>query len=251
VLHIATRDWRMRAGSRPDDAARPITVYSNLEEVELFLDGTSLGRQPTVNATARWNVTLHDGDNRLRARGVRAGTAIEDVTVVEYTDRSSFFTDVRSRAGLIAVNAGGSAQVIGDGDVVWEADRPYTPGSWGYTEGTPTETHHRMINSEEDPLLQTARANAGSYRFDVPDGRYEIRLRFVDFENGAAGARVLDVSVNDVSVVQALDLAASPGRWMALERAVEVQAAGGKGITVTLSPQKGASTISALLVRRL
>jgi beta-galactosidase len=108
-----------------------------------------------------------------------------------------------------------------------------------------------MINSDEDPLLQSARANAGSYRFDVPDGRYEVRLRFVEFETDAAGARVFDVAVNDLPVARALDLAARPGRWVALERAVDVQAAGGKGITVTLSPQTGATTISALLVRRL
>ncbi|MGH8166059.1 MAG: DUF4982 domain-containing protein, partial [Woeseiaceae bacterium] len=68
VLHIAARDWRRRAGSRPEDASMPVSVYSSDSAVELFVNGISLGSKPVQNATAVWTVEFLPGENVLVAR---------------------------------------------------------------------------------------------------------------------------------------------------------------------------------------
>ena len=49
VLHIASRDWTYRSGVQQGNAPvlLPVKVYSNLPEVELFIDGKSIGKQQT------------------------------------------------------------------------------------------------------------------------------------------------------------------------------------------------------------
>ncbi len=71
VLHIAAHwTWPGREGQ-----AIPVTVYGNCEEVELFLNGLSLGRQAMpVNGHLEWEVAYAPGT--LQARGYRAGQVI-------------------------------------------------------------------------------------------------------------------------------------------------------------------------------
>lgn len=71
VLHIAPH-WN-RPGR--EDEAIPVTVYGNCEEVELFLNGLSLGRQAMpVNGHLEWNVPYAPGT--LLAHGYRAGQLV-------------------------------------------------------------------------------------------------------------------------------------------------------------------------------
>jgi beta-galactosidase len=71
VLHIAAHwTWPGREGQ-----AIPVTVYGNCEEVELFLNGLSRGRQAMpVNGHLEWEVAYAPGT--LQARGYRAGQVI-------------------------------------------------------------------------------------------------------------------------------------------------------------------------------
>lgn len=54
VLHIASRDWIYRTGIQQGDSSvlLPVKIYTNLPEVELSIDGKSLGRQQVDNYTA-------------------------------------------------------------------------------------------------------------------------------------------------------------------------------------------------------
>jgi len=245
VLHIATRDWRERAGSRAEDAVQPVTVYSNRPEVELFVNGESRGSKRTENATARWQVPLHPGTNRLVAR---AGGVVDAVDVT-YTDRSALFGDA-PHGGSIGVNAGSHYQYVDDGGTVWEADRAYEPGAWGHIAGEPRLRHHRVFGTGDDPLYQAARIGARQYRFDVPDGTYDVRLAFVEMQHEQPRQRVFDVMVNDHYAFRGLDLAGTYGRYVAVERTVSAHAAGGAGIEVRMVPVIGDATISGILVRR-
>jgi beta-galactosidase len=111
-------------------------------------------------------------------------------------------------------------------------------------------THHRILGTSDDPLLQTTREGASAYRFDVPDGRYEVELRFVETKHDVPGERVFGVVVNGVAVASALDLAATAGRWHAQALDVSVDAVGGTGVRIELPAAQGESTISAIRVRR-
>jgi beta-galactosidase len=241
VLHIAVRDWQRRAGSRATDARHDVVVYTNAAQVELFANGESLGTQRVENATARWVVPLRGGSNRLEAR---AQGGVTDVGFVHYEDRTS--------SGNIAVNAGSHYQYIDAGGIVWEADRPYQAGGGGYVgAGEPRLHHHRIFGTAEDGLYQAHREGAQQYRFDVPDGSYEVRLLFTENELDKPGERVFSVSVNGVMVLRDLDLVAAYGRYAALDKTVLTMANDGQGVTVRLQPRVGQATISGVMLRKL
>ena len=250
VLHIAAREWTTRAGSRAGDAEQPIVVYSNLDAVELWVNGKSQGRVRPENATARWTVRLRDGDNRIEAHGIRDADELRDGLTIRYHDRSGLFASQPSDAREIAVNAGGPYHVIGDGDLVWEPDRPYDAGGWGHLGGRELRTHRSLRGTRLDPLLQTTRVGATAYRFDVPDAEYELRLGFVETEHNEPGRRIIDVTVNGIAFVTGLDLVAEFGPFVAVERGVRVRAVEGKGIVVRLAAPTGETTISSLHLRR-
>ena len=181
VLHIATRDWQYRAGSSADDATMPVKVYSNAETVELKLNGASQGVKPVVNAVAEWHVTFRAGRNRLLALSEKR----QDQTVVSYEDRGEFFTDGPER-GSIYINAGSGEVYVDARNRVWEADRAYRRGSWGFLRGTAERSHHRIFDTADDPLYQTRRLGRTEYRFDVPDGQYCAELHYADFDSYTA-----------------------------------------------------------------
>ena len=250
VLHIAAHEWTRRAGSRAQDAIQTITVYANVDEVELLHNSASLGRVKPKNATARFEVPLVHGDNRLLARGERDGRKVEDDVTIVYEDRQPLFSDANTAVREIAINAGGHYDVVDADGVVWEAGRAYVPGSWGHVGGKPVLTHHRIFETDLDPLWQDTLAGASAWRFDVPDGEYELQLGLVEVEHDAPGARVFDVRVNGTPWLRDLDLAATAGRYRKAEYATRVHARDGHGVVIDLPASIGESTISTLRLRR-
>lgn len=75
TLYLADRRYTRRT-----QPGTTITAYSNLPEVELFLNGQSLGRQrPSATRVARWEqVTLRPGPNQVRLRGKSRDKILED-----------------------------------------------------------------------------------------------------------------------------------------------------------------------------
>lgn len=251
VVHIATRDYLRRAGSRPDERLQPVTIYTNLRQVELFLDRISLGRRRPANASAEWLVPFHAGENRLSARATTTGgQAVEDLAVVNYDDRTSLFGDPTSASRILAVNAGSPSQYVDAGGTVWEADHLYRLGSWGYVGGHARVSHDRIAGTNDDGLFQVSREGVESYRFDVADGDYDCRIDAVETLYHVPGERVFDVRVNGTPAFTALDLVAQYGRDVAVERTVRVTATGGSGIVVRLTPIVGETTISGIVLTR-
>ena len=56
VLHIASRDWPVRTGDKNEK--HPVKIYTNLDEVELIINGKSIGKQRPANCHTVFNVTL-------------------------------------------------------------------------------------------------------------------------------------------------------------------------------------------------
>jgi beta-galactosidase len=238
VLYIG-REWLERAGSRAEDRVQPIWVYTNQPSVELFVNGRSAGSRTVQNRTARWEVELSNGENRIRAR---AGSH-EDAVKIAYSDRTT--------GTFFAVNAGAHYAHIDQAHVYWEPDRPYQTGSWGYAGGNGSRTHHRIFATNEDPLYQASREGVDRYQFDVPDGTYEVTLGFAEGKRDArAGERIFSVRVNGQDVVRDLDLAAEYGAYTAVRRSVPVEASGGNGIRIEFTAKAGQPTIAAIMIRR-
>jgi len=89
--YIQSHTWKERSG--PVGVKRDVKVFSNCPEVELVLNGTSLGRRTRDIAKFPasglvWNVGFSEGKNDLVARGFRAGKAVAiDTLQVQYSYR--------------------------------------------------------------------------------------------------------------------------------------------------------------------
>lgn len=86
--YIESHTWTERQG--PKGLARDISVYSNCPEVELFLNGKSLGTKTRNTlkfpaAGLNWTLQFKEGENRLVSKGKTAnGKTVEDELKINY-----------------------------------------------------------------------------------------------------------------------------------------------------------------------
>lgn len=245
VLHIATRDWQHRSGP----LNQPIDVYTNFPSVELFQNGASLGIRSAVNRKASWNVNLSEGKNTFAARAAEAKTSSADTADVYFSGRTVFDNSFRE----IAVNAGSNADFVDDGNAVWAADQSYKKGSWGSvgSDLKAISTGRNILGTLDDPLYQTMLSGPVKYRFDVPDGDYEIELRFVEPEFKNAGKRVFDIKFNQRTFMGNTDLVIEAGYLQSYARKVRTIASGREGLLIELIPRAGSPVLSGIRVKRV
>jgi beta-galactosidase len=283
VLHIATHLWNHRAGVGPDGASgyqpveQTVTVYSNAERVELFHNGKPLGARATDSiGYVSWMVPFVDGENRLSAVATApSGTRLTDEATVHFTYHAPRLADPSVPFERLAVSAGAIVQYTDPEGTVWLEDREYTPGAWGAVAADFTAGYGWMKNdwvdgSDEDPLYQTYRKGMSAYRFDVPDGTYQVTLRLAEITSAGdtggdgtavpapdgkaevpVGWRVFDVAVNGAPLETGLDLVAKVGQHAPYDVTTTVTAAGGAGIEIGFTPVKNVPVVSAIDVRRV
>jgi beta-galactosidase len=196
-----------------------------------------------------WQVPFVDGDNVLEARGTRGGKPVTDRVVVRFTYRAPVLADASVPFHQLAVNVGGKAQVADDDAVVWEGDQAYKAGSFGHVGGEGKQFNKDLAieDTRETPMYFTWREGLRAYRFDVPDGEYEVELRFAE-PRAKPGERVFGVNVNGRVLASSMDLAKEYGLARAAVIRVDATAAGGKGVVVEFTPVVGAPILNAIRV---
>jgi len=124
------------------------------------------------------------------------------------------------------VNCGGDVYVDTGGNT-WEADRAYSSSAgYGYV-GTTTGTYtvsNDISDTEDDPLYQTERNGMTQYKFKVPNGTYQVTLKFSENRFKAAGKRTFDVKLEGKKVLSSFDIFAAAGgaRYTAVDRTFTV-----------------------------
>lgn len=83
VIRIASRDWEMRTGEI--NKPQSIKIYSNMPEVELFINGQSIGCQKIANCHTVFNVILPEGISVLMAQGIKNGKTVQDAMTIQFT----------------------------------------------------------------------------------------------------------------------------------------------------------------------
>jgi beta-galactosidase len=245
MVHIAVRDTPKLASRKSTEQS--ITVYSNLPEVELFRDGVSLGKKTFDNMRKQsWVVPLKPGINSLTARGGTRNRNVVDSAPVA-------FEFVTIRSDDIAVNVGSNADFLDETGKVWLSDQPYAKGSWGYrgskTKRVYSSTEDRnILNTNSEPLFQTMVEGLDEYKFDLPDGNYEVELLFAETRFSAPGKRVFDVLVNGTKILSALDLAGTVGRDHVFRKQVNIDAE--DGISIRFAGLIGDPVLSGVRIRR-
>ena len=142
---------------------------------------------------------------------------------------------------IVATNCGGSAYTASNG-VVYAADNGYS-GGWAATPTTPT-----VAGTTDQALYQTNRVGLTSYTYTVPNGNYNVVLKFAETYWTAAGDRLFDVAINGSTVLSNFDIfAAAGGENIAIDKTFPVSVTGGQiaidFTTITDSPQVNALEI--------
>ena len=246
VLHLAVSDTPVRAGLSGEMHA--IDVYSNLDSVELLVNGRPLGRRQVREAKASWQTILRPGINTLVARAAKGKTIVSDSATITFRPY-----DVTSNE--IAINVGSNADFIDDTGLIWIADQAYAAGKWGFVGEASKRIYSQppdrnIHGTKSDPLFQTMIEAASRYRLDVPAGEYEVELLFAETGFDQPGKRVFDVSLNGKRVLESLDLARLAGRNVSVRRQFTTSVAT-DGIAVEFTRRTGEPVLSGVRVRRL
>jgi beta-galactosidase len=253
MVHVASHQWTERAGMGPAERTQPVDVYSNLDRVELFVNGRSLGaKTPDDVRKASWDVPFTSGENLVEARGTKDGKTYSDRVTIRFTYHAPDLRDAAIPFTSLGVNVGSKAQFADARHEVWLGDRAYTPGSYGHIGGEAKMLNKDLAitHTEQEPLYFTYQEGLTGYRFDVPDGESEVQLLFAEPTTGVAGERVFGVSVNGTPVGEPLDLAARAGQAAAVPITVSARAAGGGGVVVGFTAKTGQPVLNAIHIRK-
>ncbi len=126
----------------------------------------------------------------------------------------------------IRVNCGGGSYTDSNGQV-WQADTGYNTGTGSTnivtTTGTSDPTLYRSnrYNATTTPLI---------YSFAVPNGGYRVNLLFAENAPAlqVAGARIFNVKLNGIAVLQNFDIYAAVGANTAVMESFNTTVTGGK-----------------------
>ncbi|RZJ92743.1 MAG: DUF4982 domain-containing protein [Chryseobacterium sp.] len=275
-LKITSAHWKDRTGQA--DSAKMIStqniqVATNLEKAELFLNGTSLGIKAAVDHVIDWKVPFRNGLNQLRV--VSEGQS-------DQADINFLVQPYRYKDGIpfeqINVLLGSKRFYLDDAEhQTWMPNQIYREGSWGSIGGEPFKgTNNRIsygsdkniLGTDHDPVYQTQQAGIEQFKFDVPDGEYDLSLHFAELLGGETKEalaynldnnhkkeveekRIFSVSINGSLFMQQVNLARDFGYTTAVKKQTRITVENGKGITVSFIPIEGKPVLNAIQLKKV
>lgn len=267
ILKFAAESWKLRAGvadaagssTAPLHSTQPIQVVTNSKSAELFLNGKSLGVKDAVSHMIAWQVPFMNGTSKL----VVTSTGNSDELVIDFHLLQKDF-NILLGARRFYIDA--------KEQQLWLPDQPYQKGSWGYIGGEAFKgTNNRMsygsdkniLQTDDDPVYQTQQVGIEAFKFDVPDGEYDLSLYFAELIGGVTKEalaynldnnhqkekeeqRIFNVSINGQLFLENLNLAADYGYTTAVKKKTRVTVQGGKGISIDFSAVTGKAVLNAV-----
>lgn len=276
VLHIAVEDWKHRTVlSDGEVVEHPVKVYSNLDKAVLTVNGKQLSVKDMENCHALWQVPLAAGRNILKVSGTYQGKMVDENSEVFVKMQPRYLTLTNSKQLELAVNVGSNCFFTDDkSNLCWLPDQAYTPGSWGYVEGEIFRRSAERIGTTaaiEDtpnvPLLQTKRKDIKAYRFDLPNGEYEVELLLADlnarservtYDLGATASfddldfqgSIFNVSINNQPWLNRFSPAIEVGGNRCISRKLRIGVTDGK-LSVDFEAVKGTTFLNAIKILRV
>ena len=277
MVHIASRDLPIRKGiqllASDSFVVQPVKIYSNLDKVELFQNGKSLGIQNTNKGFSVWNIPFVNGKNFLFAKGVKENSSYQDGMEINFEIIPLLLNQIKDKGFELAVNVGSNCFFIDPvNNTTWLPDQEYKSGSFGYIGGEEFRSSETRIGHQSEvnltrnaPLYQTFRYGLSYYKFDLTDGEYEVELHFSDLENKTQKTiydvndkediskelSEFNVSINGVKVLEDFSPAKQYGALNAIVKTFVVTAKELKGLTISFEHEKGNTLLNAIKIRRL
>ncbi len=108
----------------------------------------------------------------------------------------------------VKVNVGGGSYKDYLADQEWAPDKEY-----GYYSGKlRTYSGINILGTNDDEVFLTERAGIISYKFHVPNGKYDLSLLFAEKDNNLVGERTFNIIVEDQYIRKNVDVYAEAGR---------------------------------------
>lgn len=284
-LRIGSRGWKLRSGIAESEekllCRQQVEVYTNLQsQVTLSLNGKIVDMVTPKDGIAAFDVPFSDGLNQLEASVQTSGNTVKDAVEISFLLLPSQLKSTVLPFSEINVSLGDNRYFIDEkSHQVWIPEKEYQAGSWGYVGGEvyriPNSTRHpygsdkNILSTDDDPLYETQRTGINEFRFDVPDGRYDLTLHFaelisdvkrealvynLDNKEVAAQKRIersFDVLVNNVKMIDQL----GSDNYLIPETAYNtrlfVDVKDGKGIRLQFVPLKGDAILNGIQLRKI
>ncbi len=194
-LQIGSKEWNERTGFAISEtqlvSPQPITIFSNQKRVTLQLNGNEIATKETQQGVVTFEVPFIDGNNELSAFANENGKSIEDHAQIHYKLLSQNLQNKNIPFTEMNISLGDKRFYFDAlSGKTWIPEQEYQKGSWGYIGGqiftvkgstrTGYGTTKDIIGTNDEPLYQTQRTGIQQFRFDVPNGKYELTLHFVE-----------------------------------------------------------------------
>ena len=271
VCHIAVRDWSDRADILDYNGivVHPVKVYTNFPEVELWINGISLGVRKSENFNAVYQVPLHDGENIIEVRKSGNAGVPADAAIVNLRGFRAPEGKLNLDCHDFAVNVGSNCFFRSDDSgMIWLPDREYARGSlYGHVGGSNRVSYSDIGCTRDVPLLQRCVENLSEYRIDLPEGHYEVELQFAELTDpGLVSAYLLgndvasknkklvgmDVIINDRQVETGFMPGAESGSRTTVKRRYFVDVTDDDGLHVRFrSLDNCITSLNAIKIRKL
>jgi hypothetical protein len=134
---------------------------------------------------------------------------------------SNFYKASLSEEEAWRLNCGGAPDYIDASGNLWMKDESYLSlNRWGFTNGTAVSAAQNISGTDLDPVFQTYCQGKTdmSYKIEVPNGVYQVKLMFAETYWQRSRRRVFDVAVEGVRVLTDYDIYAAKGFAAADER---------------------------------
>lgn len=261
-VYIASRDWQIRTvASDSSTVMMPVKIYANTPKVSLLVNGRSAGDSVVKNNSVVFNLPLQRGGNCIIAKG---GNAIDAFNIdVETVPLHLVSGNIEGME--LAVNVGGNCSYTSpESGLTWIADREYTPGSWGRIGGECKNVTVEIKGTDDGPLFQSIAQGLEGYRFDVPDGDYELELGFADPSGDSGGIAYLlgkdngadkdvcsfSIILNDTVIEEDLSPAGICGSKFAMRKKYTASVKNG-ALILSFTPIKGNTLLNSIKLRKI
>ncbi|WP_194766534.1 glycoside hydrolase family 2 TIM barrel-domain containing protein [Tamlana sp. I1] len=264
-LAITSKSWTKRSGvadSKEDTfATQPVTIVGNGKDVEVFLNGTSLGKKAFEFSAATFDIPFVQGHNLIEAISEKDGKLLKDVAFIDFNLIPKDLKIVTNKFEEIAINVGSYCYFIetDNMDYLWMPDKAYEKGGFGYVGGEflkhPSErrnaigTDVSVKGTENDPIYQTQRLGIEAYKFDVPNGTYELSLLLAELKT--KDDNIMDISVNSRPIWTNLNLKEAYGTDRGVTKRFLITVENDHGITVDFKAKKGITRLSGIKLRKV
>lgn len=274
-VKIASGDWLNRAGTASSAGVclQPVKIYSNRSPVAVFLNGKKLSDVEIIDGTGTLEIPFTNGPNHIEARLEKDN--LTDVCRVNFSLYPETLSPDFQEINVIL----GTYRYFEEKETgtIWMPEKPYEPGSWGFTGGEALRPKTRfgelpaveinILGTSLDPLFQTQRVGLEAFRADVPPGKYAVYLYWADLsspENDEVipynlgndsirektEERVLDVFINGVKVLDSYNLAEEAGLHRAVIKKFNTDVSE-EGLTIDFKSRKGSTILNAVKILKI